>query len=211
MEQSTERTATVKVLALQGKGNKIYRPGDKVNPSNFPEGNFDKLIESGHIIPAKEVKAEVTIQSEKEKAKKAAEKQAAEDRSAAVTKASELGVDVTDDMTTDDITEAIEAKEAALEAEKEAAQALEYARQKCNKYDIEFKETDDIEMLNALIEEYIAAHSKKFTDAENNERIVIDIEDITKPELVIELEKAKATFNKNASKAVLFGQWMDIK
>ena len=38
------KTGIVKALALSGKGNKIFRSGDAVKESNFPEGNWIKLV-----------------------------------------------------------------------------------------------------------------------------------------------------------------------
>lgn len=43
------KTGTVKVTALSGKGNKIYRSGDAVKESNFPEGNWKGLVANGYI------------------------------------------------------------------------------------------------------------------------------------------------------------------
>jgi hypothetical protein len=43
------KTGTVKVTALSGKGNKIFRSGDVVKESNFPEGNWKGLVSGGYI------------------------------------------------------------------------------------------------------------------------------------------------------------------
>lgn len=43
------KTGTVKVTALSGKGNKIFRSGDVVKESNFPEGNWKNLVSGGYI------------------------------------------------------------------------------------------------------------------------------------------------------------------
>lgn len=43
------KTGIVKALALSGKANKIFRSGDAVKESNFPEGNWSKLVQEGFI------------------------------------------------------------------------------------------------------------------------------------------------------------------
>lgn len=43
------KTGIVKALALSGKGNKIFRSGDAVKETNFPEGNWTKLVKDGFI------------------------------------------------------------------------------------------------------------------------------------------------------------------
>jgi hypothetical protein len=54
------RSAKVIALHIGGRGNKIFNYGDIVTEKNFPEGNFDRLIEQKFIselvdeIPSKE-------------------------------------------------------------------------------------------------------------------------------------------------------------
>lgn len=43
------KTGIVKALALSGKANKVFRSGDAVKESNFPEGNWSKLVQEGFI------------------------------------------------------------------------------------------------------------------------------------------------------------------
>jgi hypothetical protein len=43
------RTGKVIALNLGGRGNKIFKSGDSVKESNFPDGNFDRLIKEGFI------------------------------------------------------------------------------------------------------------------------------------------------------------------
>lgn len=43
------RTGTVVALHVGGLGNKIFNYGDTVKESNFPEGNFDRLIEGEFV------------------------------------------------------------------------------------------------------------------------------------------------------------------
>jgi len=49
---------TVIALSVGGLGNKIFRSGDIVDESNFPEGNAPELVEQGFLKPNTEVKAE---------------------------------------------------------------------------------------------------------------------------------------------------------
>jgi hypothetical protein len=37
------------VMGVQGRNNKVYGPDEKVSEGNFPEGNFDKLVDEGKI------------------------------------------------------------------------------------------------------------------------------------------------------------------
>ena len=39
----------VKSLSVGGKNNKIFNAGDEVTDANFPDGNAEKLVESGHL------------------------------------------------------------------------------------------------------------------------------------------------------------------
>lgn len=43
------RTGVVISLHIGGLGNKIFNYGDPVTERNFPPGNFEKLVEVGHI------------------------------------------------------------------------------------------------------------------------------------------------------------------
>lgn len=50
--------AKVIALAVGGRGNKVFRPGDIVTEQNFPPGNFKKLVKDKAIeICPEEVKA----------------------------------------------------------------------------------------------------------------------------------------------------------
>jgi hypothetical protein len=52
------KTGTVKVTALSGKGNKIFRSGDVVKESNFPEGNWKGLVSGGYIVESTSLSAQ---------------------------------------------------------------------------------------------------------------------------------------------------------
>lgn len=43
------KKGVVIVMGVQGKNNKVYGPDTKVSEQNFPDGNFDKLVEQGKI------------------------------------------------------------------------------------------------------------------------------------------------------------------
>ena len=81
----------VKALAVSGKGNKIFRSGDEVNENQFPEGNAEKLVKSGHLIAAKVVETKPSVEELKTLTKaeneKRAEKAKADDEAAEKAKA----------------------------------------------------------------------------------------------------------------------------
>lgn len=207
MADTTGKSAIVKVLALQGKGKKIYHSGEKVIPENFPEGNFDALIKSGHIIEAKIQASEPTIDTEKEKAKEAHALAVKEAREALNGLIADYEVEVTEEMTTDQINEAIEQKKSILaHAEKVVA-----ARAILTKYEIEFSEEASLEALNDLIADYEAQNIKSFVNGKGQTVIVKSIDDISKNELIFELEKSNVVFDKNSKKPVLFTQWIELK
>ncbi len=207
MAEATERRGIVKVFLVQGKGKKIFKKGEPVKESNFPEGNFDALVKSGHLIEGKPQPVEPTIQGEKAKAAKEHADAEKADRDAAVKEATDLEIEVTDEMSTDDIKLSVEAKKASNEAEKKLAEA----KAVCDKYEIEYAEDADIDTLNQLIAEYEAKNTKSFVNDKGETVVVKSIDDITKNELVAELEKANAVFDKNAKKPVLFTQWMGLE
>lgn len=207
MAETTERRGTVKVFLVQGKGKKTFKKGESVKESNFPEGNFDALVKSGHLIEGQPQPVKPTIEDEKAKAAKMhADAQKAE-RDAAVKEATDLQIEVSDEMSTDDIKTAIEAKKASAEAEAK----LTEAKATCDKYEIEYAEDADIDTLNQLIADYEAKNTKSFVNAKGETVVVKSIDDISKNDLVAELEKANAVFDKNAKKPVLFTQWMGLE
>lgn len=59
------RKTTVKSLSVGGKA-KIYHSGDTVYENNFPKGNFDKLIKSGHLNDPEEVEQGENVPYESE-------------------------------------------------------------------------------------------------------------------------------------------------
>ena len=63
----------VKVIAVQGAGNKIYKAGETVSDVNFPVGNFDELVKSGHLELTKIEKPTPKQIGDAKKAVKAAE------------------------------------------------------------------------------------------------------------------------------------------
>lgn len=211
MAAENKRFGTVKPLYLSGKGKKMFRAGDKVTPEMFPAGQFDERVKSGHIIEAKPQVVEPTIESEMEKTIKAhaeAEKTAREE---AVNKAVELGIEVTDDMDSEAINFKVLEKEMANSEQAKAESALVAARKTCDKYEIQYAEDADIDTLNQLIAEYEEKNTKSFVNAKGKTIQVKSIDDISKNELMAELEKANAVFDKNAKKPVLYGQWLDLK
>lgn len=206
-ETTEERFATVKVFVIQGKGKKTYKKGEKVTASSFPEGNFEALIKSGHLIEGKPQPVDPTIESEKEKAAEAHAIAEKKELDAATKEAEDLGVLVIAGMKTDDIKKAISAKKAQDAADAKLAEA----KATCDELGIQYDQSATIDDLNKLIADYEAKNTKSFVNSKGDTIVVKSIDDITRTELVAELEKAKVPFDKNGKKPALFTQWMEIK
>ena len=61
--------AKVLVTRVQGAGRNTFTLGEVVSHTDFPEGNFESLVKSGHIEQmAEETKAEKKVREDAEKA-----------------------------------------------------------------------------------------------------------------------------------------------
>ena len=60
------KKGTIKALAVSGGGNHIFRNGDKVSENQFPEKEFNRLVQEGFITPdePQEEKSVKKIESE---------------------------------------------------------------------------------------------------------------------------------------------------
>lgn len=70
----SEKNYTVVAYSVGGKNNKVYKSGDKVDESNFPPGNADKLVEQGFLkefTKAQQAKVEKAAKSKREAAEQA--------------------------------------------------------------------------------------------------------------------------------------------
>lgn len=192
---SQGRKATVKSLVVHGLGKKIYRSGDVVFESNFPTGNFDKLIKENHLLLASgqtEVNAGKSFESELEKAKAQAKlEKEAEEKAAADLLAAAGGGDA-----------GAAEKVAADLKEKEEKEAAEKVAQDKASAEKEFEEA------KLAVEAYKGG--KKFTNSKNVEVTVSSPADITVKELIKELESAELEFNHIAPKVVLFSKWIAL-
>ncbi len=63
------KKAKVKVTRVQGIGRKTYVLGEVVSASDFPEGNFDKLVEGGYLALLEDKKSEPKKDEKKDEKK----------------------------------------------------------------------------------------------------------------------------------------------
>jgi uncharacterized protein YabN with tetrapyrrole methylase and pyrophosphatase domain len=82
------KKAIVRVIAVQGAGKSIFKAGETVLDVNFPVGNFDELVKSGHLELTKVEKPTPKQIGDAKKAVKAAE-EAFDEANSALEKASD--------------------------------------------------------------------------------------------------------------------------
>jgi hypothetical protein len=124
----------VKTLSVSGIGNKIHYAGDVVTAKNFPEGNIDKLVEEGYVVP----------------------------------------YDGEDD-----------------------AQEGSSSENDANSSDKKSEEGED-------------AKTKSFVNSKGETKVATTIKDISRTELLKELNDATAKFDVASTKEVLFDLWMSL-
>lgn len=210
MEQTPVRKATVKILVVQGIGKKIFRLGDTVKETDFqPKGKFDELIKEGRIQEAVSVPGVPTIESEVEKAKKAAaEKLAGETTTDETAKkeahenarkeAIELGIEP-GELSTEQLLHEIEAKKSEKAAATIAAEEKEKAINEALELEIEVSDSNTTEEIISLI----AGKKAEARDNAINEalELEISISDEMSTEQIIEAVNAKKEADATAAAA----------
>lgn len=181
-----QRTFKIITLSVGGKGNKIYKSGDVVKESHFPNGIIDELIKGKFIEET---------DSEEEEVKVPVMQSAAQTNADNSSEEAEEEVETIDHIVTEqDLINHPELTENGVKVD-EVIKIPMHAKDAYGKPAPSVNELPDGVL-------------KIFENKHGEKREIKSMEDITKPELIYILGKEKINFSAKSGRKVLFDTWI---